>query len=155
LHDVEALGEGLHHAVLDAVMDHLDEMAGADRSGMEIALLGTRVELAASFGALDGADAGRQCREDRIEPLHAFGIAADHQAVAALQAPYAAGCPDIEIVDALGLELAGTAHIVFEISVTAVDDDVARPHQLAELSDRFLGDLAGGQHDPDRARAFA
>ncbi len=83
LHDVEAFGEGLHHAVLDAVMDHLDEMAGTDRAGVDVAALGPRVELLSSFGALDGADARRQGREDRIEVLHALGIAADHQAVAA------------------------------------------------------------------------
>ena len=29
LEELEALGVGLHHAVLDAVVDHLDEVAGA------------------------------------------------------------------------------------------------------------------------------
>ena len=32
LQDVEAFGIGLHQAVFDAVVDHLDEMAGADRA---------------------------------------------------------------------------------------------------------------------------
>ena len=35
LHQREAFGKGLHHAVLDAVVDHLDEVAGADRAGVQ------------------------------------------------------------------------------------------------------------------------
>src|SRR5262249_47147989 len=101
------------------------------------------------------ADARRQGREDRIKTLHALGIAADHQAVAALQAPHAPRRADIEIVDALGLELARAAYVVFEVGVAAVDDGVARTHQPAELHNRLLGDLACGQHDPDGAWAFA
>ncbi len=42
LDDVEAFGERRHHAVLDAVMDHLDEVAGAIWAAMEIAILGLR-----------------------------------------------------------------------------------------------------------------
>ena len=41
--DVEALGIGLHQPVLDVVMHHLDEMPGAARAGMDIALLGTGI----------------------------------------------------------------------------------------------------------------
>jgi hypothetical protein len=101
LHDVEALGEGLHHAVLDAVMDHLHEVAGARGAGVDVAALGARIERLAPAGAFDLANPRRQCREDRIEPLHRLGVAADHQAVAALQAPHAARRADIEIMEAL------------------------------------------------------
>ena len=38
--DVEAFGERLHHAVFDAVMDHLHEVPRARRPRMDIALLG-------------------------------------------------------------------------------------------------------------------
>ena len=41
--DAQPLGIGRHHAVFDAVMHHLDEMAGAVRSAMQIALLGCAV----------------------------------------------------------------------------------------------------------------
>ncbi len=34
---------GLHHPVFDAVVDHLDEMPGADRAGMDIAVLDARI----------------------------------------------------------------------------------------------------------------
>ena len=46
--DVEAFGIGLHQAVLDAVVDHLDEMAGAARAAMHVAALDARI--AASRG---------------------------------------------------------------------------------------------------------
>ena len=69
LQDVEALGIGLHQAVLDAVVDHLDEMAGAAGPGMEIALLDARIAAVAARRARDVAEPGRQRREDRIEPV--------------------------------------------------------------------------------------
>ena len=37
---LEALGVGLHHPVLDAVVDHLDEVAGAVRAAQAVAVLG-------------------------------------------------------------------------------------------------------------------
>ena len=54
--DVEALGEGLHHPVLDAVVDHLDEMAGAGRPAIEVALLD------AGIAPLRGPALRRSCR---------------------------------------------------------------------------------------------
>ncbi len=43
LQNVEAFGIGLHQTVLDAVVDHLDEVAGAVRPGVDVALFDTRV----------------------------------------------------------------------------------------------------------------
>ena len=40
LEHLEALGVRLHHAVLDAVVDHLDEVAGAVRADQAVAVLG-------------------------------------------------------------------------------------------------------------------
>ena len=45
LEDVESFGIGRHDAVLDAVVDHLDEMAGAVRSAVQVALLGRAIGL--------------------------------------------------------------------------------------------------------------
>ena len=47
--DLEALGVGLHHAVLDAVVDHLHVVAGARAADVEVAAL------------------RREGREDRLE----------------------------------------------------------------------------------------
>src|SRR5471030_2557258 len=48
LQDVEALGIGLHEAVLDTVVDHLHEVAGAYGTAMEISLLDAGVALLAA-----------------------------------------------------------------------------------------------------------
>ena len=60
LQDVEAFGIGLHQAVFDAVVDHLDEVAGADRAGMDVALLDARIAPFAAGRARNVADARRQ-----------------------------------------------------------------------------------------------
>ena len=61
---VEPFGIGCHESVFDAVVDHLDEMPGADRPDVQIAARGA---AAASLGrrALRG-----QRREYRLELLH-------------------------------------------------------------------------------------
>ena len=65
--DVEPLSHGLHHAVFDAVVDHLHEVPGAGRAGMDVALLGARIVALAAVGALDRADARGEGRENRVE----------------------------------------------------------------------------------------
>src|SRR6185295_15207433 len=58
--NVESLGVCLHEPVLDAVVNHLDEMTGARRAAMQVALLG-RSFLALPAGcARDVARAGRK-----------------------------------------------------------------------------------------------
>ena len=58
LQDVEALGIGLHQAVLDAVVDHLDEVPGAGRAAVEIAVLDARVAALAPRRARNVAAPG-------------------------------------------------------------------------------------------------
>src|SRR5579863_1747359 len=111
LQDIETFGIGLHQAVFDAVMNHLDEVPGADRAGMEIALLDAGVASLSAFGAGDVTEAGRERLEDRIETLDHLLVAADHHAVAALDAPDAAGCADVDVVDAAIPELVAPADI--------------------------------------------
>src|ERR1700753_2902372 len=91
LQDIETLVIGLHQAIFDAVVNHLDEVSGADRPGMNVALLDPAITALASSGARDVADARRQRCEDRIEALDHRLVTADHHAVAALDAPDAAG----------------------------------------------------------------
>src|SRR6267154_738259 len=98
--NVESLGIGLHQAIFDAVVNHLDEVPGADRAGMNIALLDARIASLAAAGALDIADARRQACEDRIEAIDHRLVAADHYAIAARDAPHAARRADVDIVDA-------------------------------------------------------
>ena len=51
-----------------------------------------------------------------------------------------------------GRELRAALDVVLERRVAAVDEDVALVEQRRELVDRRLRRVAGGQHDPDRAR---
>jgi hypothetical protein len=78
---------------------------------------------------------------------------ADHQAVAALDAPHAAGSAGIEVVDAALAQRRGATHVVLEVGVAAVDDRVAGLQARGELVHDALGRRAGGNHDPRRARA--
>ena len=138
--------------VFNAVVDHLHKVSRADRPAMQIALLRSLVKLFAARRMLDLADAGRERLEDWIDGLHGLVRTADHHAVSALETPNAAAGPDVHIVDALLLELGGATHVVFEIRIAAVDDDVTRLHQVAELRDHAVGGRAGGHHHPSDAR---
>src|SRR5215213_3450228 len=113
LQDIEALRIGLHQSVLDAIVDHLDEVPGPVRSGMQVALPRPGVVPLAAGRRYDLPCPRRERAEDRIEPLHHLALAADHQAIAALQSPYAATGPDIEIVDAAWAQRLGARDVVF------------------------------------------
>ncbi len=123
--NAQPLGVGGHEAVLDAVVNHLDEMAGAVRTAVQIALLGGAVQLLASRSARRVARARRQRREDRIEMLDHVLFAADHHAVAALQAPDAAARPHIHVVDSLCRKFLGAPDVIHVIGIAAVDEDVS------------------------------
>ncbi len=79
-------------------------------------------------------------------------VAADHQTIAAVEAPHAAAGAGIDVVNALLLKRACAAHVVLVEAVAAVDDDVAGLQHAAQLPDRLLGRFAGRQHQPDGAR---
>src|SRR5205823_179327 len=97
--NVESLRVGLHEAVLDAVVDHLDEVAGAGGTAVEIALFCRALHLFAAGRARDVAAAGSEDTKDRIQPFHRGLLTADHQAVSALETPDASARADIEIVN--------------------------------------------------------
>src|ERR1043165_8362405 len=120
--DVEALRIGLHQPVFDAVVDHLHEMAGAARPGMDVALPGPRIAALPGRRRRNVARAGHERAEYRIEPLHHGFLAADHQAVAALQPPHAAARADIEIMDAALPQRLGARDVVLPERITAIDD---------------------------------
>ncbi len=46
----------------------------------------------------------------------------------------------------------GAADVVLVEGIAAIDDDVVRLQQAAEMFDRLFGDLAGRQHHPNGAR---
>src|SRR5271154_7006096 len=90
LQDVETLGIGLHQAVFDAVVNHFYEMPGADRAGVDVALLDARIASLTPAGARDVADTRRKRGKNRVEPVDHGFVATDHHAIAAVDAPDAA-----------------------------------------------------------------
>ena len=79
-------------------------------------------------------------------------VAADHHAIAPLDAPHAAAGPDVEVAYALGFEPTGTAHIILVMGVATVDQDVVAIHAGAETHHRRLSRVSGRQHHPDGTR---
>src|SRR6185437_7862908 len=84
LEDGKPFGIRLHHSVFDAVVDHLHEVARADWADAAPALVTGRSE----------------CFKNGLQAIDDFFIAADHHAVAFLEAPHAAAGAAIDIVDA-------------------------------------------------------
>jgi hypothetical protein len=154
LEDVEPFGKGGHHAVFDAVVDHLDEVARTGRAGVDIALFRARIGVGGAVGgALDRAEARRQGIEDGIDRDDGFVRPADHHAEATVKAPDPARGADIDIGDVLGGQSLGAADIVLVERVAAVDHDIARRGEIGQLGNRRLGDLASRQHDPEHLLA--
>src|SRR6266566_5188830 len=148
--NVEALCVSGHQAVLDAVVDHFDEMAGAGRTAVEIAFLGSAPGLFTSRSAVNIATTGRERFKNGIETLYDGGLAADHLTIAPLEAPDAAAGADVAIMDALGGKLLGTSDVVDVIGISAIDDDVV----FFELTDQIVKrgiHHCCRNHEPDRA----
>ncbi len=96
---------------------------------------------------LPGASVG----EDRVETRHHFLLAADHHAVAPLQAPDTAARPHVDVVDALRRELLGAPYVVHVVRIAAVDEDVAGLERGQQLGDGRV-DHGRRDHQPDSAR---
>ena len=97
-------------------------------------MLGRRRGPATTGGARGGVDARREAAEDRIEVRDDPVLAADHEAVAALEAEDAAARADVDVVHPARLELGGAVDVVAVVAVAAVDDDVAALEVPGELA---------------------
>src|SRR6516225_5804692 len=79
--DAQAFGIGGHEAVLDAVVNHLNEVTGAVWATMQITLLGcTGSLLTARRARYFFTHAWGQSRKDWIEVLHDLLLTANHHA---------------------------------------------------------------------------
>ena len=124
LHDLEAFGVGLHEAVLDAVVDHLDEVAGAHRADVGVPALG-------------GQGAGRPARPPPPPPWCRPPSGSSPR-----QPPDPARGAGVDEADALLGQALGGGGRLLVIGVAAVDDDVA-PFELGrQLGDGRVGGLA-------------
>src|SRR3954452_25477736 len=103
---VHTFGVGCHDPVLDAVVDHLDEMTCAGWSAVQVTFLGGAPgHFLAASSARNVAAARRERLEDRIKPLDGSNRAANHETVTTLEAPDSTARPNVEVVDASGREL--------------------------------------------------
>jgi hypothetical protein len=151
LQDVQAFRIGRHAAVLDAVVDHLDEMPGAGWPTMQVAVLGGAADLIAPGGARRRFDFGRQRCEHRVQVPDRPIRPADHLAKAALEPPDAAAGADVDVVDPFRLQAPGALDVVPVIGVAAVDDDVPGLQQRRELLQGRV-DHRRRDHHPGGAR---
>ena len=149
---VQPFGVGRHQAVLDAVVHHLHHVARTARPAVEEALLGIGRLTVAAWRPPSGVDSGRQGLPDRTQPLEVLAGPADHQRVAALQAPDAAGGADIEVADAASGQRLGSGDVVVVVGVAAIDDHVAGTQHVGDRFDGLGGDRAGRHHHPHRTR---
>ena len=128
--DVETFGVGGHDAVLDAVVNHFDEVSSAAAATVQIALLGAAGGTVSARRSRRGVDARCERPEDRLEPPDDDFLTADHQAVALVHAPDAATGTDIQVVNAGWTKPFGAAHVVAIVGVTAIDHHIAGLEQL-------------------------
>src|SRR4029077_1512344 len=154
LQNIETFGESLHQPIFDAVVNHFDEMSGAIGTGMDVAQFSAWIAAVPSGRARRITEPGSKRLEQWIKARDDFLGAANHHAIAALESPDAAAGPDIDIVYGALLQFFGAPNIVFPESVAAIDNNVTRCKQFGQLGDRIFGNLAGRQHDPNRARCL-
>jgi hypothetical protein len=92
---------------------------------MQVALLRSARCLVASRSTRYVTDAGRKCREDRIEVLYDIVLAANHHAIASLQTPHAAARAHVHIVDSLWHKFLRAPDVVHVIRIAPIDEDVS------------------------------
>lgn len=126
LEELDALGDRLQHAELDAVVDELDEMAGACAAGVHVAAL------------------GRERDEDRLDSRHGVLLAARrHEAGAFAGTREAAARAEVDEMQAARLQPLVPPHRVAPVGVAAIDNDVAVVEMRRELFQHRVHDSAG------------
>ena len=135
---VVGLGDELHVGVLDAVVDHLDEVAGT---------VGT--DVGAARRAVHVGGDGLQHRPQAVVGL---GGAAGHDR-GAVECPFlASGDPHAHEVQPALTQGDLAAPGVGVERVAGIDDDVTGLHEGSELLDDRLGGRSGLNHDDGHAR---
>ena len=134
------LADQLHVAVLDAVVDHLDVMAGAVRA--HVAAAGFAIDL------------GGDLAEDRRDNFPRFARTARHERRTFERAFFAAGNAAADKMKAVRFQFLAAALRVGEKRIAAVDDDVALFEKRRELRDDGIHRRAGLDHDHRFARTL-
>ena len=127
------LADDLHIGVLDAIVDHLDKMAGA---------VWTNVGYTRS-----AVHVGGDGLKNRAEGLPRLLGAAGHDGRTVERTLLAAGDSGADEVLAAGGYVLLAANGVSEQRIAAVDDDIAIIHGLSQLIDDGIGGLASLDHN--------
>ncbi len=138
MEDVQPLRVGGHDAVLDPVVDHLDEVAGAGRPAMQVTVLGGAAGLLSTGRAGGRLDTRRERRKDRVETPDGRFVAANHQAVSTVHPPDPAAGPDIHVLNAACTKFGGPADVIVVVGVAAVDDHVVVFEERQEGAQRGI-----------------
>ena len=137
-HQIVAFGDELHIGVFDAIVHHLDEVAGTVKTDMGDARL--------AFGLC------RDGFENRLQRLPGFFGTTRHHGRTKQRAFLAAGNAAPDEMQAASADFLLTTNGVREVGVACVDDDVARFHEVGERVDHGVGRFAGLDHDDGGAR---
>src|SRR5699024_1802998 len=137
---VISLADDLHIRVLDAIVHHLDEVARAIRADVRTARLTINLRG-------DGL-------QQRAQGVISLGGATRHDRRPVQGALLATGDSGADEVQAARGDLLFAADRVRVQGVAAIDDDVARVHELSELLDHGVRGGAGLHHDECPAWLF-
>ena len=96
LEDVQAFGIRGHDAVFDPVVDHLDEMTGATRPAMQIAVFGRKRLTIPARCPVGCPDSRCECSKDRVEVMNRIGVATDHEAEPTFETEHTAAGTHVE-----------------------------------------------------------
>ena len=140
LQDGVGFADQLHVAVLDAVVHHLDVMAGA-----------VRAHVAAARFAIDLRG---DLAKDRRDDFPGFARSAGHERRTFERAFFAAGNAAADEMNSFSFQILAAALRIGEKRIAAVDDDVAFFEQRRELTDDRIDRRAGLDHDHRFARTL-
>jgi hypothetical protein len=122
---VQSLSVRGHQSILDAVMHHLHEVAGAGLTAMQVTISSrTRISCATRCRR-NCLTSRRESFEDGIEISNDVFLAANHLAVTTIESPNSTACPHVDIMNAFSFEFVRATNVVDVIRVSAVDDDVS------------------------------
>src|SRR5665213_1337905 len=146
--DIQSFRIRCHHAVLDAVVDHLDKVTGAAWTAVQIAVFGGAPYFLTTGCARRRIDTWSKGGKNGVDALHYIIVSAYHQAVATFRSPDAATCPRIHIVDALRFQFGSAADVIMVVGVATIDDHIILFEERDERLQRLIGH-AGRHHHPD------
>jgi len=140
LEDIICLGNQLHIAIFDTVVDHLDVVTGTSLSDPVTA--GNTIDL--SSGGL----------EDLLDGIPGRGATTGHKRRSVSSTFFTTRDTGADEKESLGLKIFAAADRVGVVGVSTIDDDITLFKKRSELVDEDVNGLAGLNEEDDLARRF-